>query len=200
MRGEWTIEMIQMLYQMTKLPLQTFAYGMEVFTNALQNLCLVTDQRLDVFVHDIAQTFEGASDDQKHTSSYGIHRTSGGQHIGTLKPLQKKDRNMWDDLGGDDLKIVRYSIIFDKPDEETTLQEEQQDLLDYATDGGSYGGLKIAQFFGDQVNRGKIEKIDQKDYRYVRFVYRVVQRIPKGSANYEKRKVELLREISGKIG
>ena len=50
------------------------------------------------------------------------------------------------DLSGDELKYVSYSILYTKADKEDTLQAEKQEIVTYATDGESFGGLKIAEF------------------------------------------------------
>jgi hypothetical protein len=50
------------------------------------------------------------------------------------------------DLGGDDAKNISYWITFVKPDFVATLQEMLTETIDYATDAGSYGGLKIGEF------------------------------------------------------
>ncbi len=125
------------------------------------------------------------------------------------------------DLSGDDLKYVSYAIIFTKRDFETTLEKNEQEVVNYSTNGGSFGGLKIAKFFKklndpkQGVLRPKLwadakyppELTDEKhwelpeeDEKYVTFIYRVEKRFPRQEADYDKRQVETLEKISNKIG
>lgn len=50
------------------------------------------------------------------------------------------------DLGGDDIKRVTYCITFDKTDFVATLLEGKE-TIDYPTDEGSFGGLKMGRLF-----------------------------------------------------
>jgi hypothetical protein len=134
----------------------------------------------------------------------------------THQATYKEEFNMPDqDLGGNDLKYVRYSIVFTKRDYEATLQREREEIIDYPTNGGSYGGLKIAEFFG-RVAAGEVDRpepwvtknyppgaagrrgweIPEEDRRYVTFIYEVDQRLPRGEADYQKRQAEALESIS----
>jgi hypothetical protein len=49
-------------------------------------------------------------------------------------------------LGSEDLKTVRYRIIFTKRNHETTLKEDEA-TVNYATDQGSLGGRYISDFW-----------------------------------------------------
>lgn len=121
------------------------------------------------------------------------------------------------DLGGDDLKVVRYRIIFTKRDYEATLYEGEE-TVSYPTDGGSYGGLKVAQFFRrvslHQISRPQkwIDanyppnttsntdwEIPDEDQRYVTFLYEVLGRIEREEAEYDKQKVKILGEIRDRL-
>ncbi len=146
----------------------------------------------------------------------GAAPTWGG---GKAASSKKEARTMSShDLGGDDLKYVRYSILFTKADYEASLLDGARDLVDYPADAASWSATKIARFMGDAA-RGKVPRpqawvdrnyppgagsggweIPVKDDRYVRFVFEVEQRLPKSDPDYEKQRVEAIREISAKIG
>ena len=53
---------------------------------------------------------------------------------------------MDEDLGGDDVKLVGYTIVFTKRDAETILQAEREEFVDFPTDAGAFARLKVAQF------------------------------------------------------
>ena len=124
------------------------------------------------------------------------------------------------DLSGDDLKYVSYSILFTKRDLEATLEEQKEELVSYPTNGGSYGGLKIAHFMS-KVARGEVRRPDTwrgpgnnyppgargenftgiptEDERYITFVYEVVRRIHREEKEYDRDKVRALRGIKESI-
>jgi hypothetical protein len=207
---------------MIKFPLAIFVYSIEMFTKTMQGMRRMADQGVDTVVNGLAQTLSSTlsseSDPAKPTpdpaTSYNVKVTSTSQ---------KEERKMADlDLSGDDLKYVRYSIVFTKRDNETTLLPEREELVDYATDGGSYGGLQIAAFFeragrGDEPRPAFKESgyaplepvpgqpdrqrwtIPPEDRKYVKFIYRVDRRLPKGEAEYSRDQVRVLREIRDEI-
>lgn len=62
-------------------------------------------------------------------------------------------RAMDEDLGGDDIKLVTYTILFTKQDFEVDLLTAEE-VIDYATDGGTFAGQKIAQFMEELQRNG----------------------------------------------
>lgn len=122
------------------------------------------------------------------------------------------------DLSGNGLKYVSYSILFTKPDLEGTLERQQEDLVNYSTNGESYSALKIAEFFeqnaAGQVKRPQIWidnnypsdavddyhwKIPSADRKYVTFIYQVDHRLDKNDPNYPKEQVTVLKQIRDRL-
>jgi hypothetical protein len=123
------------------------------------------------------------------------------------------------DLAGNDLKLVRYSILFTKPDAETVLQGDREEVLDYATNGGSFGALKVAAFLGDLQKDGipwpagwkqrpgegyqepgqPLRDIPVADRKYIVIVFEVVSRQPKEQREADDARVEALREIRDRL-
>ncbi len=142
--------------------------------------------------------------------------TSGG--IVEVDP-SKKENPMRDDhdLSGDEVKLVSYSILFTKRDLEATLQNEQEQLVNYDTDGASFGALKLAEFTATkrfhlpQVWKGSgyprpwaeslnetlltVADIPDDDRKYIRFIFRVKERLSKNTTEYEKRQTRALEGI-----
>ena len=127
----------------------------------------------------------------------------------------------WDgqdqDLGGDDLKVVRYRIIFTKRDYEDDL-DRGEETINYPTNGGSYGGLKVAQFMkkvaAKQVPRPAVWKencyppdatgdtdweFPSDDLRYITFLYEVIRRVEREEKEYDKEQVRILRGIQERL-
>lgn len=119
------------------------------------------------------------------------------------------------DLSGDDvIKTVLYSIIFTKRDLEGTLQTQREDVVNYSTNGPSYGALKLSEFtargtftrptsWGDDYPPGVVESTDltvedipPEDRRYIQLEFHVTKRIPRNQADYDKRQAQALETIA----
>ena len=206
------------------LPLATFLYSLEMFVKTVQGIQAIVSQSLNSMTGEVPQLLDNAPASEGEFPRTVQGGTSGesANHIQPARQLE--ERYMPDlDLGGDDLKYVSYSIVFTKRDYEATLQVEKQEIVDYATDGANYGALKIGEFFAllpepgiprppvwlannypSNVAAGQENmapgQIPAEDRKYVRFIYRVDQRLSKSEADYEKRKTRALEDISRKIG
>ena len=63
------------------------------------------------------------------------------------------------DLGGDDLKYVVWSLIFTKPGLECVPEPQRNEIVNYAADASSFAAVKIAQFL-ERARQGRVEKAD----------------------------------------
>lgn len=148
----------------------------------------------------------------------------GGAPPGVPMPVPQlpgapgKESTMRDhDLSGDGVKLVRWRVLFTKREYEVAFPEEDA-VLTYDAGAAEYGGQKLAEFFA-AAQAGAVPRpavwqekdyppgagddgwtIPEEDRRYVRFHFRVVDRFDRQPANYAKDQVEVLREISAKIG
>jgi hypothetical protein len=61
------------------------------------------------------------------------------------------------DLSGDDLKYVLWSILFCKPGYETVLEPQQADIVNYSADGSSYAAVKIAKYL-EKARNGRTDR------------------------------------------
>jgi hypothetical protein len=218
--------MMQFLGQMMKFPFAAFVYSMEMFVKTMQGMRRVTEQGIDMMVGGIAQTLDGGLGPGSDPTGVRRDGTLKGSAETTHQATHKEERSMADvdprqDLGGDDLKYVTYSIWFTKRDYEAPLQPETEDVVDYPTDGGSYGALKIGEFM-ERVEANDVDRPDRwldpqrpypenapagrrgwrlsrDDRRYLKFEYRVIRRIPKGEADYPRQQVDVLRQIRDRI-
>lgn len=209
--------MMSFFSQMLRYPLTVFVHTMEAFVNAVRDIQKTTDQTIGAMVGGVAQALGNAPGGESLSTD---SQMTGGVISGdATQTTRKEERKMADqDLGGDDLKYVSYSILFTKPDLEATLEKQKEQLVSYPTDGGSYGGLKIAHFMG-KVGQHEVErpqawkennyphgatddkhwKIPDEDEQYITFIYSVDRRIPKGNANYPREQVRVLKEIRDKL-
>lgn len=183
---------VQLAGEMMFLPWTTFAYTMGAFLFLMQSAATVGNS--GAAAHDVG------------TGRERDRRREGG----------RSDQ----DLGGDELKYVSYSILFTKRDHEVVLQEQREQLVNYATDGGSFAALRIAEFFGRMAAKEVLRpplwvelgypegassqdptcwELPLEDRRYVRLIYRVERRIPRSETEYEKRKTRALQSIANTL-
>jgi hypothetical protein len=192
---------LRLMGQMMRLPFTALICSFEILVRTVRGMQRMTDQGFETLAGDNSQRASDANLNQQTTH-------------------EEEENVMWDDqdLSGDDLKYVSYSILFTKRDLEATLEEQTQDLVSYSTNGGSYGGLKIAKFM-KKVFDGKIPrptiwrendypsdavdethwKIPEEDEKYITFIYHVDRRIGRQAAEYDKQKVDELRKIRESI-
>jgi len=189
--------------EMMRLPFTALIYSVEILVRTLRGMQSMADQGLGTLAGDNTQS----SNAQQRASD--ADRKQQTTH-------EEEEIVMWDDqdLSGDDLKYVSYSILFTKRDLEATLEEQKQDLVSYSTNGGSYGGLKTAKFFQKLATDGvpRPEKWRQNNYpdrdvnnshwtlpeddeKYITFIYRVDRRIPREEKEYDRDQVRELKGI-----
>lgn len=194
--------MIRFLSQLAKLPMSTFIRGVGLFLDVFREFQGLAEQGLDT----IAGLSGAAGPPQPSLMS---NPSNDPQEV----------RRMPDqDLGGDDLKYVSYAILFTKRDLETTFEEERQDIVNYSTDGASYGAIKVAKFM-QRVAAGEIPRpvtwannnypdasspdlgwtIPEDDLKYISFVYNVDRRLPRQEREYAREQVKVLREIRDRL-
>jgi hypothetical protein len=132
---------------------------------------------------------------------------------------QSKEGNMVtdsQDLSGEDVKTVVYSILFTKRDVEATLKSLTEDVVNYSTNAASYGGLQLASFTAtgkfDRPQSWKennypnpgftkdkdltVGDIPPGDRRYITIDFKVVSRFSKNDADYQKRQTIALEGIA----
>lgn len=202
-----TNEMIKFLGQMLKLPVAAFVASMEIIAHALRDLQKTFDQNIEAMANMTAEAFSVSPPQEVPQVA-----VSGERSIS--EDVQMPDQ----DLSGNDLKYVSYTIVFTKRDYEATLESQKHQIVNYSTDGGSYGGIKIAHFMG-RVAKGLVERptvwkennyppdavddrhwqIPEEDEQYITFLFEVEQRLPRETADYDRRQVRVLEEIRDKI-
>jgi beta-mannanase len=188
--------MADLLVQVMSFPMSGFFYGMDWMIRTMRDV-------------------QGAS-------AAGLSRTmeTFSGTVGTATNFQEEMRmiNRDQDLSGDDLKLVRYRILFIKREYEAAFPEED-DLVSYSIPGTDWAGIKVAEFM-ERAKEGGVPVpakwqrlsyppskpgiqgwvIPEEDRQYVRMYFEVVQRIEREKAEYDREQVKVLREISRKIG
>jgi hypothetical protein len=217
--GRDSTSMVWLFGWMMRLPLATFVYSLEMLVRTMQGIQRSFDQSVGAVSDGLAGTLDSAARGGGGGANAASMNTGGDVSTSsagtTRQTMNEEDNDVGDqDLGGDDLKIVRYRIIFTKRDFEATLEKGEEEVVDYPTNGASFGGLKVAHFLA-KLARGKVPlprewkgksyprknapetgwRIPPKDERYIMFLYEVVRRVEREEAEYAKDKVQVLREI-----
>lgn len=90
-------------------------------------------------------------------SSTGSNSSSGA-NTGWSSLFSSQTSGTFDqDLSGEDLKYVIWSIVFTKPGFECILQRQQEELVNYSADPQTYGAVKIAKFL-DNARHGHCDR------------------------------------------
>ena len=90
------------------------------------------------------------------------------------------------DLSGDDLKYVMWSIVFTKPGFEAVLEPQHEEIVNYSADGASFAALKIAKFL-EGSRHGRTDKPDSWGETYP----------PRGSSKAGGRRTETITTTPG---
>jgi hypothetical protein len=217
---------IQFFSQMLKLPVAVVAAGFEIMARVMRDMQQTFDRNVDVVADGMAQSLidQALNTGTQSQDAGDAGKVVAGNGIDQSDPkTQKAGGNMgdWDgqdqDLSGEDLKVVRYRIIFTKRDYEDDL-DEGEETINYPTNGGSYGGLKVAEFM-KKVAAQKISRPDswrencyppnatsetdwsfpKDDLRYITFLYEVIRRVEREEKEYDKEQVRILKGIQERL-
>jgi len=124
--------MAGLLGEALRVPVSIFATTMEAVTKAVREMQTVFNASLATLVNASQQEAPVG------TSALAVN---GPQEISLKENPHMSD----EDLGGDDLKLVRWAISFTKRDVEIAL-DSGIDLVDYSTDKGSFAGSRKDEF------------------------------------------------------
>lgn len=241
--GRSSASMMQLLGQMFLLPFTVFVYGMEMFVNTIKGFQRAADQGMDVMAGggappgDFSITENRPVDQTERISNPGP--PPGGQRdvniptttstsdnkvgdAGDKETIQMMDRNLSDDQ----LKLIRFKILFVKRDYEAAFREQEALVPDNMT-GEAFTAWKVAEFvqelgkgatevpaewsrddqgkpkypkepgaLAQKNNRWYLMSFPEKDKKYLRVYYEVLDRYVREEEDDE---VVVLKEIRDAI-
>lgn len=109
------------------------------------------------------------------------------------------------DLNDDTVKLVRWRILYTRPDYEAQLFEGEE-LLNYRTRSDQYGGQVMARILTDAAYVNRIpadvaaDLADPRNRRYLRVSLEVLDRFPKEETSYDRRQTEALEGLQRAFG
>jgi len=233
--------MMQLFGRLMKLPLEAFVYGMDMFAKTMRGMQSLAYQGIDMMtdqgVHE--QSSVEVSDRDRNVFETGQATPEAAYAVPALPPtvpegtqagpdtsgrhteappitLQEKEKGMPDtDLQDDQLKLVRYKILFVKRDLEHAFMEQEELVPENTTEIG-YTAWKIAEFiqhldttdvpdkwksknYPPESRGGKVSKLPEDDKKYLRVYYEVLARYAREKFRYEERQIEILEDIANQM-
>ena len=110
-----------------------------------------------------------------------------------------------DDMNDNLVKLVRYSIVFTKPDEEDVLlrhKHEQCKVVNYPTTAEELAAILLLEWVKENQDNPAIQ--DPKDWRYLKVRLHVIERYAVEDKYYDRRQTraqeEIARNTAGLVG
>jgi hypothetical protein len=157
--------MMKLIVQMMRMPMVLFVSSFEAFSRAMREMQRSFDHGVSSMLDPAAPPpgLRAGETAEPSGSSGNGDPSRANVNFPMFSPDPKREEtpmpSQWlgscdsastngDDLSGEDVKVVRYRIIFTKPDREHSF-EERTEVVAYSTNGASLGGLKVSHFIGD---------------------------------------------------
>jgi hypothetical protein len=209
--------------QILLIPFRSFLYGMELLLDAMRGLQHAGDGGVKLIVGDgVARVQPAEIAPQPGTNVDSAAASGSGLEIAS-----QENKHMDKDLNDDQLKLVRYKILFVKRDFEHAFPE-QEELVSDNMDGSAFTAWKVAQFIqslrdesGSHVHVPKkwhgypddkdgsgrylyrdgnrLTGLPEDDKKYLRVFFEVLERYPREKLKYEEDQLHVLREIKDAI-
>jgi hypothetical protein len=148
--GGTTSALVDTVEQMVKLPFQMTGATWDFMMQGVRNLTGSSSESSSEAGYS-ASTTMNTNTNSSTTNSNNASSTTGGGLSGLMSNNQ--------DLSGDDLKYVVWSIVFTKPGYECVLEPQQSEIVNYSADGSTFAALKIAKVL-EKARNGRLEKND----------------------------------------
>lgn len=223
--------MMRLFGQMLLFPFTVFVFSIELFARTIRDLQRTADEGMNLLVGDAGPPGGAAGvekivgDNAGELESQTIAVT-GDETVHDAAKATDKETVMRDkDLNDDQLKLVRYKILFVKRDYETAFPEKEELVADNLT-GEGFAAWKVAEFIqqlaerkthipsdwkkGDKPKYPEEDKYTAKtnegwvllglpegDKKYLRVFFEVLERYVREED--EDTEVDVLREIRDAI-
>jgi len=211
--------MMRIVAEALKLPMTALVYGMEMLARTMEGLQKIADRSIDVMIGEVAQTRGDAPESESepgNENTISLAEPANGTSNETTIEEEPRMSNMDDkDLSGDDLKLVRYKVLFIKRDHEFAFPE-REDLVSVDIDETGFTAWKIAEFiqrldetpvpdkwrskgYPSSGTETYIRRLPEDDKQYLRVFYQVLDRFPREEASYEADQIKVLEQIRDEL-
>ena len=195
--------MMRIFAEALKLPLTALVYGMEMLVRTMQGWQKIADRGIDAMIGEVVQPNGDAPESESERSNdktISLAEPANGNGPETTTEEETRMSDMDDkDLSGDDLKLVRYKVLFIKRDHEFAFPE-REDLVSADIDESGFTAWKIAEFiqrldetpvpdkwrskaYPSGSTETYIKRLPEDDKQYLRIFYQVLDRFPREEAS-----------------
>jgi hypothetical protein len=159
--GGTTSALVESVDQMVKLPFQMTGATWDFMMQGVRNLTGTSSDSSSSNTGYSSSTNMGTSSgntsgsgsSSSWTGSSSSNANTGSSTTGITSTITGNNQ----DLSGDDLKYVVWSIVFTKPGYECVLEQQQSEIVNYSADPSTFAGLKIAKFL-EKARHGRAER------------------------------------------
>lgn len=148
--GGTTSALVDSVEQMVKLPFQMTGATWDFMMQGVRNLTGNSGDSSADAGYSSSTTMNTSSNTSSSNTNNASSTTGGG-----VSSLMGNNQ----DLSGDDLKYVVWSIVFTKPGYECVLEPQQSEIVNYSADGSTFAALKIAKVL-EKARNGRLERND----------------------------------------
>lgn len=100
-----------------------------------------------------------------------------------------------DDMNDNLVKLVRYSIVFTKPDEERILSDDEEcQVVNYPTTAEELAAIVLLEWVKDHQDNPAVR--DPKDWRYLKVRLHVIERYAVEDKYYDRRQTQAQEKIA----
>jgi len=184
----WGGEVAGLFLRMVRLPLTLFACAAEAAARTARGIERMTGEGAGNDLGRVApaapwssRTKAGSAAGAPVTVNPGVLEPDAD--IGREETRAMPDTNLADDM----VKLVRFTIVSIKRDEEKILKRDEEIFDDNMTDD-AFATWVISKY-------GESRGMSSDDRKYLRVSYEVLGRWPKQDRKYEKRQLEVLEGI-----
>lgn len=146
--GSTTSALVESVDQMVKLPFQMTGATWDFMMQGVRNLTGTSSDssssgQAGYSSSTNMNTNAGSTGSASNwTASGSSSANAGSSTTGITSTITGNNQ----DLSGDDLKYVVWSIVFTKPGYECVLEQQQSEIVNYSADPSTFAALKIAKF------------------------------------------------------
>jgi hypothetical protein len=164
--------------QMTRWPIEMTGATWDLMLQGVQRMTRTFDEDVVPGMEEFSErgiTGGGRGSGGRSSASYSAssgYRSQGagngytGRSSSQSTPQSGSQTTSDDqDLSGDDLKYVTWSIVFTKPGYECVLEPLHADLVSYSGDGSSFAAIRIAEYL-EKARQGQASKPETWGDRY----------------------------------
>jgi hypothetical protein len=190
---------------------------MEMFVTTMRGIQQIANLGIDMVADGMVPFLVDASDAASDSTTAETDGVIGGcVETAQQIPQQEEKQMAGREFREEELKLVRYKIMFVKRDYEEVLLADKEELVHDNIAESDYVGWKIAEFIQDLDNinvptkweskeypperrYGKIHKLPEDDKKYLRVYLEVLDSYPRERFRYEEEQIKVLTDIRNEL-